>query len=669
MKRGGRCWLVIVAALLACGDDDGPGTDGGVDADVDVDAAIALPEVAEAAAPQRPTIDCPPGWFSLEEEGDPFGVECEQTAFQEASCGGASAAFAGGAGECDPVGRLCTAPFPDRPSSTFVQAGGDGDGTREAPFGDLEAALRAAESGGTVFVEPGDYTISDTVGLEGVSIYGRCASDVRITGPEFDPTFEVRGESTLEGLTILNADIAIRVAEGGDARVERTLIQDPFRAALVIAVGGRARVERAIFRSQGEVIDEPHVGALIAGELQAKLLVVRGFADRQLQVRGETATADVEDSIFGTFRTDDGFISGGPGVRIEEGAQTTMRRVESSNAIGTCFTISDAGTEFECDNCTAAFASDPTPVGVLVREGATAILRQASLFGSTVNASVRSPGSRLRLEDSELLFAAADDEEAGFGALSTLGGELELVRVESVGSLFNEVRVQREGSARLEDVVLRETENANDEAITLAALRVEAGARVTFERVEVRGADDVGVRVTQSQLQGEDLRLIGMGFDPVTGFGGGLLVDRGSAVDLERVHIEDASYIGALFDGELDANVRDLRVLRTQPSACVDRRCRSFLGGIGVGAYGGARVQLSGAIIDGARSYGLQLARGSGEDATLPEVTFERSAIVNSAVGVHAPEEIALEPMLDGLQLGNNEVDVDRAERPIAEVP
>ena len=114
----------------------------------------------------------------------------------------------------------------DVTATLHVEAGADGDGSEQAPFGALAPALAAAEAGDVVFVRPGTYTGGVTV-PSGVSLIGLCPDQITVTGPAAGVAIATHDSADvrIEGLLVTDAAIGIQATGATDLWIRRNALQ------------------------------------------------------------------------------------------------------------------------------------------------------------------------------------------------------------------------------------------------------------------------------------------------------------------------------------------------------------------------------------------------------------------------------------------------------------
>lgn len=157
----------------------------------------------------------------------------------------------------------------------------------------------------------------------------------------------------------------------------------------------------------------------------------------------------------------------------------------------------------------------------------------------------------------------------------------------------------RAGEASLRDVTI---------AGPRVGVWVNAGASVTLERVEVRGAVLYGVAIA-GRFRARDLVIRatdGLTDGPTSGAGGYAILVEGGDAEIDRVVATDSQEIGVLVARDGVLALRDARVAGTRPSAIDPHRM-----GVGVVAALGGALTLQRAVVEDNRRSGVE-AQGEG---------------------------------------------------------
>lgn len=634
--------IAMLIVAFGCGDDDGmPMLDGGLDASLD--APVEPP--TEPTAPEEPSLvvggACPAGWTLIETEGLPSICEPYADGFDD--CEDHEAHFLGEAG-CRTVGRACADGFPEAPADAtgvlYVQAGSSGDGTEGSPFGTIAEALAAASAGDAILIAGGTYDEEALVVNRTLTIRGACSTDTRIIAPsdsEAGAIFAVLSEGVvIEDLQLGGPRMGIRVEEGASAEVRGVAFVNVEEAALVGY--GDLTVEDVVVRTSNDRLAGAFsvgVAAYDGAELEVRRSVFRGQLDLSAQVRGATAT--FEDVLFGAHFI--GLIPmGGRGLEAGEGATVTVRRaVFDVNAdIGAL--SADADTTLTLEDTYFAEILGEIGASIAAIDGASATLSRTYIVAPVPAGIVSARGADVRSEDLIIEYAGAEEYE-GYGIQVSDDARVELTRSTIFASRTAGVSASG-GEIALNDLAILDVGTGGEYELDGFAfgLVLTDGADAILERASLQGCDIYGMAVSESSLVGRDLSTIATFSHPLTAVGGALWMDAAN-VELDRVLLEDNQNASLVtFGGQ--TTLRDLIIRRTFRGGCIDRRCESFVGGVGIGAYGGAQVDVVGFEISDNELIGAQVAFGVAEDGEtpLPEggvLSLDQGTIEGNLVGVN----------------------------------
>lgn len=285
--------------LAACGtppvEADIPWIDAG-------EPTVAAPDVRAEVEVAPPSRTCPAGW--TEEALATGGHLCAPFAAVP-SCDVTSAQFPGEAA-CAPIGDACpTGPWPDDVTDAwFVAAGGTGTGTREAPFGDLAAAVAVAQDGDTLVIGAGTFDTSAVVIERDVTIRGLCPTKTVLTRAEADPGDAIllpQGANlTLRGLRIAHSDAIGVDARGGALNLEGVVIDD-VGAHGINALGTDVTVNELRISAIRPKSDDQTLGrgiTMVRGSLTASRLQVDNSHQAGVWIEGDKKTpVTIEDFV------------------------------------------------------------------------------------------------------------------------------------------------------------------------------------------------------------------------------------------------------------------------------------------------------------------------------------------------------------------------------------
>lgn len=450
--------------------------------------ACATPERLQLEEVALPSAECPSGWLAATPRP------------QLRVCRAYDAAVDCPAGEVALPGRGCVRlrsacagdGWPAASADTFVRSGAtDGDGTRAAPYGDLEAALNVVPPGGVIALASGTYTLPSIQGGH-FSLIGACADEVLL---EMDGARQL-GASALEIEDVtLVLGATLNVLETTTATLTRVVVE----GGGGINVRGYAMVQDAELSSLLRVVGAARVrGSWLTGGV-----TVRSGA---LQVSGSSVVTDDR-------------------VALSSGLASTLHLDHSRVASSSIALQAIQGGELrvtasEIDGPTNVFTDSAVIERTYMRGGA-----QASTLGrcnSDVDeADLTDVVLESTNEDIEALVVFCS-EMTRFNRVATFGGRALRVSVANV---------------RLQDVRIFDS--------TLHGVQLQGSKSANLTRVHVSDVARVGVAVDDNW----DSRLQG-GFHEIRG----LFVERATEAavrfdDSEGVWLSDVHIVEARGDG------------------------------------------------------------------------------------------------------------------------
>jgi hypothetical protein len=581
-RYGRRVRALLLLASLGCGSPPSAASD------------AAPPDAAEApieapAAPSPPAEPAPPERWACA-DGSASERGCAPRPLPPA-CEGAAIAL-GGDIECTPLGPACPLDgfSPETPAAAiFVRAGGDGDGTRERPFGTIAAALERAPAGATIAIAEGLY--DESVALDGVDLLGAC-TEVVIAG-----SIDIAA-GRIRRLTVRSPEpVAIRVR--GSATLDDVFVDAPIDVGVAVEPGARLEARRLVVRSPS-----PPLGRGIFAtdaELDLDRVLVTGAAGTSIRVLGGAAT--IRNAVLRDPTPADVL---GVGLVATDGAEVEASDVLVSAMVGAGVYAQHASTRV---------ALDRVDVRDTARSPALPISIPAfnALEQDGGNGIVCANGARIEVRDSVFTGDA-------FAALFSHGGTIEAERISAAGArgavasvegsvsiagAYFDVRtagvVASRATAVLEDAFIR-----GDGPPTHANAAIFArAARVDVSRTEIADFTGLGVIGARgSQLDLRDLRIADL--RPVVVQHGspigtpiamrvtGIAV-ADSTVSLARVRADGAEVAVEVSGSSAqiaDLHTRDVRVLS------------EVLDGRALVAFG-SRVRLDRALFEINRGFGL----------------------------------------------------------------
>lgn len=630
---------------------------------------------AGQVAPVAPTpvhFSCPTGWRTSDAAGasicEPFTSDTAPT------CADDELALPGEATDCQPVWPCSAGPWPDDAPADgvyFLPGATGGDGSRDAPFGNLTSATSAARRSGVALVI-GEGELFAALDASGIPlVMGLCPERSRIrydAGPALlvrSGTTEVVGLSlTSEGYTALEvrggASVRARgviahgwvngasLREGATLDADHVLLRGPdvdrvsdFVSALLVHTGTTATLRRFRLMGGGGGVGSPNEsgvpaqllledGAILdvpygmVGLTQATLrrVSIARTAIGVLAVPASSVTLeDVVLEDIGETLYQDGSVALVAGSASLTLRRTTIRRVRGY-AIGS---LSAAGAPAHLDAedlvvtgteaSLSAGRSDRIAVLVAGAEG-TASLRRAH-FAQIGGNAIQVEDSTLTASDVRVLDARAVGEPWGHALQAYGAAVVTLDRAEVAPDYF--------GVFVLDGATVTATDFRQTHGLGVhvqcdpACPEDPASPRLSLSRASLEGVLGAGVRVWNATVRLTDVSIrdvtasvVPVAIDDVPGTG--ISADGGLVVG-ERVRIESIAGIG-LMAYRSRFELQDVRIddVRT-----VDCECGPSAYGDGVLWTLGATVSIRGLDVSRAARGGLVAALDYGP-ATLSGV-------------------------------------------------
>jgi len=543
--------ITPVVGASACGDDDVPVVDSGVDSaspDVGVDSSVPL----VIAAPAPPVLTpCPDGWREVTSEGAP--TTCDP--FPEsgpADCPTTEAHFVGTPG-CAPVGSVCPASgfavdLPPGATVVYVDAASAaGDGSLALPFPTLAEGIAAAPDGAIVAMAPGMYR-GDVDLDRPVTVWGACP-DVRIGGTSFPFDVDTVG-AEIRNVTIWGSASAFLLRSGSELVVRDSVVRDTRQEVVQAIDGGSITMENVALRRVARGIVHTGEGRIVL---------------RRVELRESELP-----------------------LLLVNGADVALEDVSMLGGTVTTFFPLFLSTEASTGTIERLYADDLEVTRLQVR------------------------GGSLTMRDSIVRGSASSTREDDVGVLAAGGAVVSIERVlldqlhtVAVGAL------QAGTSLSLTDAWIRDP-GVGPLAGRAEAVEMGLGATGTFERIVATGCRGACVLLTDAETTAVMRDTTIASVEAGIGGGGGRALQIQSAARLEgeRVVITEAREI-AVVTAEGDLELADVVIENTRPAACAPE-CQSA--GIGVGAYlGGIATLTRFRITDGALA-GAQVAADGAMD-------------------------------------------------------
>ena len=222
-------------------------------------------------------------------------------------------------------------------------------GSKEAPYGKIQAALDNAPEDATVLVAKGQYDEGLLI-TKSVQIHGVCQSHVTISGHTTVPgsafteqaSIVVTGdhEVGVSGLSVQSGVAGILMTGGAQVSITDVELAGSKSSAVVVESKSEAELERVWVHdtlSGSEGTQEPGLGILVRGgsRLTSFQVLVEGAHGAGINATGDGVTLELrETTVRGTQADADG--SGGSGVQIMAGAHATLNDsvIEKNRAFG-----------------------------------------------------------------------------------------------------------------------------------------------------------------------------------------------------------------------------------------------------------------------------------------------------------------------------------------------
>jgi hypothetical protein len=587
--------LVLLGAL-GCGGPAGSATDAAdvgmdlPDGGNDADSGPFTPAAPQAPAP--PVFDdwlCPDGWQSGPwTDVTEHGV-CRPPAV--ASCQPGTFAVAG-MPACVRQGPQCPdsswheeaairARVPEFGGRVWYVAptGDDGaQGSRDAPFLTVVAAMRASTSGDIIALGRGEYDAAVAIRRR-LAIIGACVEGTTIAPSEpsvADPVLQSTRDDT-----VIVADLTLRgdrggvwMREPGTIHLRGVAVRETVLAGVAAAgLSSRITLEDSLVASTRGRPSDSSLGYGLdvesGGQLEASRSQVSANHDVGIVALGAGTHVILHDVIVNDTQPDQRDLSGGRGVSLDQGATLEFERL------------------------------------VVVGNHAMGVFATGGSLVNGIDLAVR--GTRPRQSDMTL----------GCALSSQGGAQVEVERAVLEGS--HEVAVlalDQDTSLRLRRAVVTGTLPAARDATRGAGIAVQRGAEVSLREVTIHRNHSLGLFVALSaSLVLEDVRVTETMPQSSDGdFGRGLHVGEGSQVTGHRVALARNHDVGILAFGlGTVVTLEDVAVTDTQPQRS------DMSAGRGLDLSGGASATLTRASFLGNHSVGV-VAFDNGTSLTLTDV-------------------------------------------------
>lgn len=525
-----------------------------------------------------------------------------------------------------------------------------GDGSREAPYGDLQGAIGEAAAGDIVALARGTHRTRAILDHP-IALVGACTANTRLRAPGPRTSSPLLVARETERVRIANLGFASQGA-GVDIResVGRASLADVRMSGLqkwALRAGGDTVVERIAVDDIDSTGVEPARGILV--EKGASLTLENGVVDR-VEGRGIEVRSDGDPTS--EFRAADLIVrrAYGPrddgttvaGLLLRGDAHAELKRawfVQNRHGID----ISGAGASAEVRQGFVRGArrvDKRADVGVHVADGATFDARFLTVELHREYGVVADGADKVAMQDATVRRTVGlAGIEGGYGILAA-GSSLELHRLALIGNTNAGVFLRRASEIRGTDVVSFKTRKGNYTEITGAGQGFLAvgESRGTLRRVVASDNQSVGIHVlgegTSLQLRDavvresastEDSDASGLGIAAVNG-----------RIDAERALVERTFSTGLFASRDsAEFSARDV-VIRSPGRAPSDPRLPT-----GVFASDGAEVSLRRNRLVDLLNIGI-VAVGGGTDLKMRDVSLRSVGAVVPAVGLGVGERAEL---------------------------
>jgi len=632
VRATGIAW--VVAALVGCSDEPPSTTmpDAGADAGVSAPEPPAINWLA-AGVPPIAIAPCPPGWREVHDSDvttcDPYPETGPD------ACTEGFAHFPGGAG-CEPVGSVCPpGEWSDGLPAAgvlYVRAGAPigGDGTRAAPFARVSDAMSSASVGTIVALSRGRW--DEVVRMrQGVTLQGTCAAESVLTSSVPSDTAGVVSVSVRGAqLRDVRIDAATRpglwvVGPGAEVRIEGVIVSAARLAGVLVADRSRLAAARLVVRDTQSRERDRASGIGLSVEHGASAAVARALFERNREAGviavGAATSVTLEDAVVRDTQGRESDRAGGWGLAVQQSASAAVTHVLFERNRCHAIQALDPATSVTLEDVvvrdTLSQESDRTlGRGLVVQRGASADLTRG-LFerNREIAIYVGEAATSARLTDVVVrdTMGGESDGVLGRGLAVEFGASAEVAR-----ALFERNReivvfaAAAGTSVRLDDVVVRDTLSRESDRTFGRAFGVQGGAsadvtRGLFERnLEIALiAHGAGTRMRLEDVVVRDT----LGRESDRAGGRGLGVQDGAGVEVARGLFERNREVAVHAIGAgATVSLANVVIADTLTAAC-GAECVFASGGVGVGSYQAATVSMSQFVTRRAALCGVMIAQ------------------------------------------------------------
>ncbi|MBW2262116.1 MAG: right-handed parallel beta-helix repeat-containing protein [Deltaproteobacteria bacterium] len=692
--------VLLVVVLASCSGGPGGSDDAGADADDGFDAV----EVEAPTPPEPPALPvftpCPDGWREVEDV-DTGIVTCDP--WPEGGpeeCGPDEAHFPGEPG-CTRIGTACPTGdwadgLPTDREILYVRAGepSGGDGTIGSPFGTIADAMAVADPMTVVALSKG--TFDEYVMLRGgITLWGACVAETLIqhsVPADWSGTIIVAGSDTeVRNLSVSGPRPGICM-EGAS---RTTLIEDVL-VSQSTKFGVRMQEGHAVMRNL-VVRDTAADGDGLFGRglnvsNEATVELSRGVFERNRDTSIVVFDAGtslvmhdvaVRDTL--SAESDRGW---GIGLQIQGGAHVEVTRGVFEESRETGIQAIGVGTSLDLVDVVVRDTlgrdlDGENGRGLGVQEGAQArvtrcVFERNRLYGVFAFWT----GTSLELTDVVVrdTLHQQSDGMGGTGLTVFSGAGCTVTRALFARNRIAGVYATLAGSVlTMVDVIVSGTMSCESTGKMGRGLQISEGAQAEVLRGVFEMNTEIGVSALDpgTLLVMTDVAVRDTQHAPGGGMHGtGLQGGAGSRIEVTRGLFERNRTVGISAHWEDTVIVlTDVTVADTLERACAVDTCAGFGAGTGIGAFGGAHLDVSRFLITRNVLCGVQIAHGgdgTGTGSTHPltgTVDLHDGEISHSPVGANVQDaEFDVERLMDGVTFIGNDINLDMTVLPVPDL-
>lgn len=568
--------LALALASLSCGPKPAPSL---ADAFLPVSLCATCPPAAPPACPAGRAA------FPADAACAPVGASCEAPLVPDSSgwgcvavlpatgCTGATRELAGSTA-CAPIGD-CGATFPPAGATLFVDDGfAQVDATH---FRSIAAAARAARSGDVIAIDEGTYPEPIIAPPTNVTLIGRCAEKVRVTGAGGNQVglYAYNAQKVVaRGLTI-TGHVGGVFAELGELTLEDSVVEGNAAVGVFAKLGSTITVRNSRI-SQSRYLPGGELGAGVVSNTGSRVTLEdvtltandhRGASvggagstlscNRCVVARGRRAAGET-DPAAALLAVDDGVLSVTSSVVLDHDGVGLLAEKATVTLVGSII-----------DGTRGKLATQDG-IGVLARSRARVLVRQTTLANHPV-IGVYADGAGTAVDALDVTLRGPPTltgVEIGRGAQVTTGAiftakNLAVFRTSSAGLAFQDA-----ARGELENVAVQATQRSSSSGGGNAG-QVANDATLSATGSYFADSQTTGfIVVANGTLALAQSTVTATNFDSAGGFGHGITVFRRGSVRLEDTLLSKNPGVALVADdaqawvkgGELAGNAVALHV-------------------------------------------------------------------------------------------------------------